>query len=184
MFTPLMLTGIGELIVILLILAFVTAMFCLMLIGLGILIAFPLTLIRPLFGKRFKWDKELFLASLLFTPIVFLLGMFGIELAKIFGDGILEMFKISPIFRCLCLFFVAFVMSIIVSLLTTHKLRKSIDDLDMKALEAKRNFQFSLMDECQAKCAPLKKRAELIYVLCAGVSCLIIALIAVFMDWL
>lgn len=158
MFTPLMFTGIGELILILLIVAFVAAMFCLMLIGLGALIAFPLMLIMPFFGKKVKWDKDSFLGWLLFTPIAFLLGMIGIDLAKIFGQFCLDVVKRFPVISGILICIVGgAILSVLASNMINYKLSKESRVLANQIKQAERDYNFSLIDTLKEKQGHIEK---------------------------
>lgn len=166
MFTPLMLAGIGELIFALLLLAFVVACFCLMLVGLCALVALPLMLILPLFGKKVKWDKEYLLVCLLFIPIGFFLGMLGIELLKIFGQWFLDIVNRFPIMGGILISIIACaILFTVVSNIITHQLSKASRELTKQIRQANSDCNFSHRDTLKEKQnhieSDIKKRKEL-----------------------
>ena len=160
MFTPLMFADVGLLILILLILAFVVAMFCLMLVGLGVLIAFPLTLIRPLFGKKAKWDKDLFIASLALTPVVAFLGILGIELLKIFGEATLELIDRVPFVGHILLLVLSVIVAVPLSHLFTRKKQKESDDMARRIKQAEKDYDYTMVFRLEDEKAKFDKDLE------------------------
>ena len=155
---PLMFTGIGELIVILLIVAFVVACFCLMLVGLGALIAIPLLLIMPLFGKKVKWDKESFLGWLLFIPIGLVLGIMGVELAKVFMSATIDIAnRFSFMSWLLIVFFGGIILSNITSGIINYKLSKESRQLEKKIRQSDKGYDFAQRDKLKEKKESLEK---------------------------
>lgn len=171
---PLMFTGIGELIVILLIVAFVVACFCLMLVGLGALIAIPLLLIMPFFYKNAKDRKESLLMCLCLIPIGVFAGMIGITLAKIFIPDIIEMVERFTLFRYIALGIGVIIITFPVSFFATRRIRREIDVLESAVKEAKKDYDFAKECKCLKAGADLKQRKEIISTICFGVVFLIV----------
>lgn len=163
-----MILGIGKLIVAILVVAFVAVMFCLMLIGLFVIIAYPLCLLFPSLDKKNRWDKHAFWKMLIFLPFIAVLGFFGIELAKIFIPAILELIERFIILRYIAALATGFVASIPIGLIVTRKLRKEINELESKAKKAEIDYDMPKMHEYQDKCAILKKRCDRIIAICFG----------------